>query len=102
MENKEYLLKKDGGFRWASAQKFDPELYDRFLSNALTGNIPNFNLKPDPKDEYTLQMLDDNGRVYGRAFITDHPSLEEDFKIIAFGTDEVIVVQRDFTEVIFL
>jgi len=91
-------LKKDGGFRWASAQKFDPELYDRFLSNALTGNIPNFNLKPDPKDEYTLQMLDNNGRVYGRAFITDHPSLEEDFKIIAFGTDEVIVVQRDFTE----
>jgi len=91
-------LKKDGSFRWASAQTFDPQLYDRFLSNAMVGNIPNFNLKSDPEDEYTLQMLDDDGRVYGRAFITGHPSLEEDFKVIAFGSDEVIVIQRDFTE----
>ena len=91
-------LKKDGSFRWASAQGFGDGLSDRFLSNALAGNIPNLTLKPDPEDETVLQMLDPNGRVYGRAFITGHPELEDQFETIAFGSDKVIVVQRDFTE----
>jgi len=96
---KSISIKKDGPFRWESAMGRYKDLYDTFMEKAFNKKIPNLELTPDPENPKVLQMMNPKTNTpYGRIFITDVPSLNDQLEDLVFGKDKAIVIQKTFTD----
>ena len=98
---KHVSIKKDGGYRWESVMKRFRPTFEAFMTKAMAGEIDGLQLVPAEDNPKLLQMLDMDGRAYGRVFINNHPDLaagSETIDSMAFGPDHADIAQRTFTD----
>lgn len=98
---KHVSIKKDGGYRWESVMKRFRPTFEAFMKKAMAGEIKDLQLVPGEDNPKLLQMLDPNGRAYGRVFIQNHPELASGSSVIAdmaFGPDHADIAQKTFTD----
>lgn len=90
-------IKKDGPFRWSSIMGSHKKLLKNFLEKAKKGEIADLELIDDTVNPYVLNMVNPNNRKnYGKVFIKNMPGIS--IEDMAFGTDNVDIVQRTFNE----
>lgn len=94
-------LKQDGGFRWASVASNFPDFVKTFQEKAFAGEIPGFELKPNPdvKGKYLMYNSNTGDRVT-KVVIPDFIEEEDQINSFIFGpeTPKVIVVSRSWKE----
>lgn len=94
-------LKQDGGFRWASVASNFPDFIKTFQEKAFAGEIPGFELKPNPdvKGKYLMYNSNTGDRVT-KVVIPDFIEEEDQINSFIFGpeTPKVIVVSRSWKE----
>lgn len=94
-------LKQDGGFRWASVASNFPDFVKTFQEKAFAGEIPGFELKPNPdvKGKYLMYNSNTGDRVT-KVIIPDFIEEEDQINSFIFGpeTPKVIVVSRSWKE----
>ena len=94
-------LKQDGGFRWASVASNFPDFIKTFQEKAFAGEIPGFELKPNPdvKGKYLMYNSNTGDRVT-KVVIPDFIDNEEQIDNFVFGpeTPKTIVVSRSWKE----
>ena len=94
-------LKQDGGFRWASVASNFPDFIKIFQEKAFAGEIPGFELKPNPdvKGKYLMYNSNTGDRVT-KVVIPDFIDNEEQINNFVFGpeTPKTIVVSRSWKE----
>lgn len=94
-------LKQDGGFRWASVASNFPDFVKTFQEKAFAGEIPGFELKPNPdvKGKYLMYNSNTGDRVT-KVIIPDFIDNEEQIDKFVFGPEKPkpIVVSRSWKE----
>ena len=91
-------VKKDGPYWWSSERKNFNNLLTNFIEAGQKGKISKLTIKPNPLQPNVLDMIDpEDGRRYGRIFITNYPGVEENLENITFGPDKAKIVQRTFS-----
>ena len=98
---KHISIKKDGGYRWESVMKRFRPTFEAFMTKAMASEIDKLQLVPNEDNPKLLQMMDNDGRPYGRVFIENHPDLASGSDTIysmAFGPDHADIVQKTFTD----
>jgi len=94
-------LKQDGGFRWASVASNFPDFIKIFQEKAFAGEIPGFELRPNPdvKGKYLMYNSNTGDRVT-KVVIPDFIEEESQINSFIFGpeTPKVIVVSRTWKE----
>jgi hypothetical protein len=94
-------LKQDGGFRWASVASNFPDFIKTFQEKAFAGEIPGFELKPNPdvKGKYLMYNSNTGDRVT-KVVIPDFIDNKEQIDNFVFGpeTPKTIVVSRSWKE----
>ena len=94
-------LKQDGGFRWASVASNFPDFVKIFQEKAFTGEIPGFELKPNPDVKGKYLMFNSNtGDRITKVIMPDFIEEEDQINSFIFGpeTPKVIVVSRSWKE----
>ncbi len=94
-------LKQDGGFRWASVASNFPDFVKIFQEKAFAGEIPGFELKPNPDVKGKYLMFNSNtGDRVTKVIIPDFIEEEDQINSFVFGpeTPKVIVVSRSWKE----
>jgi hypothetical protein len=94
-------LKQDGGFRWASVASNFPDFIKIFQEKAFAGEIPGFELKPNPDVKGKYLMFNSNtGDRVTKVIIPDFIEEEDQINSFVFGpeTPKVIVVSRSWKE----
>ena len=94
-------LKQDGGFRWASVASNFPDFVKIFQEKAFAGEIPGFELKPNPDVKGKYLMFNSNtGDRITKVVIPDFIEEEDQINSFVFGpeTPKVIVVSRSWKE----
>ena len=94
-------LKQDGGFRWASVASNFPDFVKTFQEKAFAGEIPGFELRPNPdvKGKYLMYNSNTGDRVT-KVIIPDFIDNEEQIDKFVFGPEKPkpIVVSRSWKE----
>ena len=94
-------LKQDGGFRWASVASNFPDFIKTFQEKALAGEIPEFELRPNPdvKGKYLMYNPNTGDRVT-KVIIPDFITDEDQINTFVFGpeTPKTIIVSRTWKE----
>ena len=94
-------LKQDGGFRWASVASNFPDFVKTFQEKAFAGEIPGFELKPNPdvKGKYLMYNSNTGDRVT-KVIIPDFIDNEEQIDKFVFGPEKPkpIVISRSWKE----
>jgi hypothetical protein len=94
-------LKQDGGFRWASVASNFPDFVKTFQEKAFAGEIPGFELRPNPdvKGKYLMYNSNTGDRVT-KVIIPDFIDNEEQIDKFIFGPEKPkpIVVSRSWKE----
>ena len=94
-------LKQDGGFRWASVASNFPDFVKIFQEKAFAGEIPGFELKPNPDVKGKYLMFNSNtGDRITKVIMPDFIEEEDQINSFIFGpeTPKVIVVSRSWKE----
>lgn len=94
-------LKQDGGFRWASVASNFPDFIKIFQEKAFAGEVPGFELKPNPDVKGKYLMFNSNtGDRVTKVIIPDFIEEEDQINSFVFGpeTPKVIVVSRSWKE----
>jgi hypothetical protein len=94
-------LKQDGGFRWASVASNFPDFVKTFQEKAFAGEIPGFELKPNPDVKGKYLMFNSNtGDRVTKVIIPDFIEEEDQINSFVFGPEnpKVIVVSRSWKE----
>lgn len=94
-------LKQDGGFRWASVASNFPDFVKTFQEKAFAGEIPGFELKPNPdvKGKYLMYNSNTGDRIT-KVIIPDFITNDDQINTFIFGpeTPKTIVVSRTWKE----
>jgi len=90
-------VKEDKAFRWSYAMTTHRQVFDAVLKPAMGEGTEDLKLVQDDKNPKLLNMINPkNNLPYGSIYVLGAPDM--DYKTLAFGSDNAVVVKASFED----
>lgn len=90
-------VKEDKDFRWSSAMSTHRKVFDAVLKPAMGEGTEDLKLVQDEQNPKLLNMINPkNNLPYGSIYVFGAPDM--DYKTLAFGSDNAVVVKASFED----
>jgi|TARA_R110000764_G_scaffold41242_3_gene92460 hypothetical protein len=90
-------VKEDKAFRWSSAMSTHRKVFDAVLKPAMGEGTEDLKLVQDEQNPKLLAMINPkNNLPYGSIYVFGAPDM--DYKTLAFGSDNAVVVKASFED----